>query len=620
MGLMSALSAATSGLRATQSGIDLVSQNIANSGTAGYTRRRLPLVESLVGDRGSGVRTGEIERVLDFMTQRQLRLETSGSSYTGYTANVLAQVDRLFGAPGAATSLDSTLNSFTQSLQALIGDPSSFSTRSTVLNTGAALASRLGEASQGIQALRTEAEGRIGAGVQRANALLTSIADVNAGIVSSGGGSAAQLDQRDRLVLELSQLVDVQTTTSNTGAITLTTTAGLTFFNGVTAARLSFDGRGTLGPNSVNTGNPATSGVGTITATMGGGSPLVVSGTMIRSGEIAAAMKLRDETLPQAQRQLDELAAGIARAFSDQPSRVTDANVAGFSGFNLDMSGLVNGDAAAFDFRFPTAAGPGTPQRVIVVPMNGATPVTTPPIENSDPNATVIQVDISGGLGPALTSLQGQLNAAFPGRFNTTIAGSSLQILGANGTTQMLGANITTASLASGQKELPFFVDGGRGNAPYLGGAIGDQLTGFSQRLIVNPALVADRSRLVVFSDGPPPTPQGDTTRAQHLLDSLTSRPIAFSSQSGLGSGFSGTVADFGRRVIETQGSQAASAAFMDEGQGIALANIEERFSSESGVRIDEEMAQLIQLQTAYGANARVMTAVKDMFDTLLRI
>ena len=39
-----------------------------------------------------------------------------------------------------------------------------------------------------------------------------------------------------------------------------------------------------------------------------------------------------------------------------------------------------------------------------------------------------------------------------------------------------------------------------------------------------------------------------------------------------------------------------------------------------SGVNIDQEMANLISLQTAYGANARVMTAVRDMIDTLMKM
>ena len=39
-----------------------------------------------------------------------------------------------------------------------------------------------------------------------------------------------------------------------------------------------------------------------------------------------------------------------------------------------------------------------------------------------------------------------------------------------------------------------------------------------------------------------------------------------------------------------------------------------------AGVNVDQEMTNLIQLQTAYGANARVMTAIRDMLDALMKI
>jgi flagellar hook-associated protein 1 FlgK len=58
----------------------------------------------------------------------------------------------------------------------------------------------------------------------------------------------------------------------------------------------------------------------------------------------------------------------------------------------------------------------------------------------------------------------------------------------------------------------------------------------------------------------------------------------------------------------------------IDEGQQIALTSIESRFAESAGVNIDQEMTQLVALQTAYGANARVMTAVRDMLDMLMRI
>jgi flagellar hook-associated protein 1 FlgK len=47
---------------------------------------------------------------------------------------------------------------------------------------------------------------------------------------------------------------------------------------------------------------------------------------------------------------------------------------------------------------------------------------------------------------------------------------------------------------------------------------------------------------------------------------------------------------------------------------------LQQRFNDSAAVNIDQEMAQLLSLQNAYAANARVLTTVKEMLDSLLRI
>ena len=71
---------------------------------------------------------------------------------------------------------------------------------------------------------------------------------------------------------------------------------------------------------------------------------------------------------------------------------------------------------------------------------------------------------------------------------------------------------------------------------------------------------------------------------------------------------------------VHYSGIDAGGFRSLDEGQGIALATAQSRVASTSGVSIDEEMSKLVQLQTAYSANARVLTAARDLLDTLLRI
>jgi flagellar hook-associated protein 1 FlgK len=72
--------------------------------------------------------------------------------------------------------------------------------------------------------------------------------------------------------------------------------------------------------------------------------------------------------------------------------------------------------------------------------------------------------------------------------------------------------------------------------------------------------------------------------------------------------------------MLSQQGEDAANADSLNQGQQIVVNSLQEKFTSESGVSIDEEMAHLLQLQTAYGANARVLSTIKDMIDMLLRL
>lgn len=624
MSMMTALNSAMSGLRTTQAGIDLVSQNVANADSAGYTRRRMTPVQSMSGDRTAGVRTGDIERVLDLVAQKQLRLETSGAAYTSLMAQFTGQLDRLFGQPGSPGSLDGTLNSFTQALQTLQSEPGNYSARAAVLDSGSVLAARIASMGEGVQSLRTEAEGRLATAVNRANELLSAIANANGKIVSlgAGGSNAALLDERDRLVTELSQLVDVQTVGDKGGSINLMTSAGQTLVDGVSAVTLKFDSHGALGASSLYASDTASRSVGTITAVSPSGAATdIVAGKLIRSGEIAAALTLRDDTLVEAQRQLDEFAGGLSRALSDRLAPVTPVA----NGFDIDLTGLKAGNEVTLDY-----AVNGTPRRVILVPTDGGAPVTIPPGATYDPGATVIRVNISGAGGisgsAARTEIQNGLTNA---GINLSVSSPSANALRfvtsapATTTVKSVSAGITVTTLASGQPQLPFFVDAGYGNTPFTGSFEGSShLTGFAQRIAVNPALLADRAKLVVYNTAPP-TPQGDTTRPQFLVEGLTKATRTFaaaSGVSGVSAPYASTVTDFARRVVETQGARAETAQRLDTGQKVALSTIQSRFAESAGVNIDQEMTQLVQLQSAYGANARVMTAVRDMLDMLLRI
>ena len=120
-----------------------------------------------------------------------------------------------------------------------------------------------------------------------------------------------------------------------------------------------------------------------------------------------------------------------------------------------------------------------------------------------------------------------------------------------------------------------------------------------------------------------PGTAIGDPTRPNFIYDQLTNASFAFSAQTGLGnasSPFTGNLPAYLRQVLSMQGEAAANASNLAQGQDVVVNALQQRVNDASGVNVDQEMANLITLQTAYGANARVMTAVRDMIDTLMKM
>src|SRR5690606_37787622 len=113
----------------------------------------------------------------------------------------------------------------------------------------------------------------------------------------------------------------------------------------------------------------------------------------------------------------------------------------------------------------------------------------------------------------------------------------------------------------------------------------------------------------------------GDAARPTFLRDALENAKIQFRTDTGLGgssSPFTGTIADFARGLIETQARNAELAARVQEGQEVVVTSLQDRFAEKSSVNVDEEMTKLLQLQSAYAANARVISTVKEMMDVLL--
>ena len=622
MSLTQALSTAIAGLRVTQASLSLVAANVANADTPGYVRKTATQVEVLAGEAGIGVRLAAVSRELEQYLQRQLRTETSGGAYADLRAKFYDRLQQIYGEPGSAGALETTFSTFTAALQALAATPESSSARNNALNTAQVLTQQLRGMTADLQLLRSDAELALSDATRQANDAMQAIARINQQLgtaTSPEATTASLLDQRDIAISQLSRLMDVRVVQGDHNQVTIFTGSGIQLV-GLQAAQLTFDARGTISATSQWDADPANRSVGTLilNSANGGGIDLI-SNKAIRSGQIAALLEMRDQVLPQAQNQLDAMAAAMASALSNRETAGTAASSGAQTGFAIDVGSLLSGNRIDVSYTDTTT---NTQHRVTIIRVDDPAALPLSSQLTSDPGDEVIGVNFSGGMAGVIAQLNTAVGAA--GLQFSNPSGSLLRVLddGAAGTSDVnsLSATSTVTSLTSGGPELPLFVDV---NATYTGAitASGQQITGFAGRIAVNSALLADPSKLVVYQTSPL-TPAGDSTRPDFIYDRLTEAPLDFSRLYGIGTTttpFAGSLPAYLREMISQQGQAAEAAQSLQQGQNIVVKSLEERFNQSSGVNIDTEMASLLALQTAYNANARVMSAVREMLDMLLR-
>jgi len=620
MSLTQALSTALSGLQVNQASISMVASNVANADTPGYTRKVVNQV-SIGAGSSIGVRVSDIQRQIDLYIQRQLRVENAGASYADTRAQMYSQLQEIYGQPGSDTSLESVYNSFTSALQVLSTSPDDPGARTAVVNSAQLLTQQLNQLSGSIQGQRANAELAIADGVNRANEAMKQIASLNQQIAgSTPGDSATQAlqDQRDSYIDQLSQLMDINVMAGDRGQVSIFTSSG-TQLVGAQAAQLSFDAVGTITPASQWSANPSQRGVGTIMLIPPSGAPVdLIQNRSIRSGTIAAYLQMRDQDLVQAQNQLDALAAGMAQALSDKTTAGTAVSPLPQNGFDIDVGGLSQGNTVTINY---TDTATNTPHTITLVRVDDPAALPLANTATATANDSVFGINFSGGMASVIT----QINAALTGTGMSASnpSGTTLEILddGAANTVDVnsVSATKTVTGLLGGSAELPLFTDG---STPFTGAITsrGSQVTGLAARITVNPSVVADPSSLVAYQSG---TAAGDSTRPDFILQQLTGASLTFSPNTGIGTTsapFVGTLTTYLRQVVSQQGEAASSADNLKQGQDVVLNALQQRFNNASGVNVDQEMANLLTLQNSYAANARVMSAVKEMLDALINM
>lgn len=210
---------AGSGLRASNAALNTTANNISNSQTVGYSRQQVTQQANLAirtfttyGCAGAGVDTIAIERVRD--TFYDMRYWDNQSKYGEFTAkqyymNTLED----YLDDDSTSGFKSIFNQFSACLQSVTTNASSESSKKQFIASAKALTDYFNNMYGNLQELQKDINLEIKQCVEQINSISQKIATLNKqiNVVELSGASANELrDQRDLLIDELSEYVDVQ--------------------------------------------------------------------------------------------------------------------------------------------------------------------------------------------------------------------------------------------------------------------------------------------------------------------------------------------------------------------------------------------------------------------------
>ncbi|MCR6634429.1 flagellar hook-associated protein FlgK [Devosia sp.] len=617
MGLTVAIGNALSGLKASQTALEVISRNISNAGTPGYHKQTLNVVEVGRGDN-SYVRAGNVDRAFDSILQNYYTKQVPETAYSVTRATFMDRMQTSLGKPGSAGSMDTMLGKLQNALDALATSPDNYATRADVVTKATDMANTLNQLSKEVQAMRREAETRMASTVDQVNSMLTSLRDVNLVLADYGVDQNTRnslLDQRDRLVSGLSETMDLRVDYNPDGTVRLATRSGAALLD-VKPSLLVFEQAGSLTPTTEFNVDDSKNGVGKLIIETPNGTRIdLVKDGAIRSGSLGALIELRDTTLQDAQRQLDDVAAALAQVFSSAQEPGTA--VAGPpSGFDMDLSKLQDGDD--FTIKYRGNDGVERTAKVVRVDDPAKLPLTSP---DSFGNQVVgVRFAGNGVAGSVdMSYITSVLNSSLTVGPTFSGTGSTLEVrANGNGTPINASTRWTATDLQGGQMGMPLFLDAE--GKPFTNSLSGSgQRLGFAGRITINPAVVADNTLLVNYSAT---TASGDSKRVDYITEQFNNMRFGSNSQVGAKSGgfrLSGSLSDMVSQVMEYQGSSIQTALSASETNSQTLDAITSRMEESYGVDINEEVARLMELQNAYAANARVASVVQELLDTLMQ-
>lgn len=665
------LNIALSGLIVHQRGLTTTGHNIANAATEGYSRQSsinaTRPAEFLGGSYlGNGVDLEGVRRIVDEFAVRQLRSDISALKQAETLRLNLDQLDSLFA--DSDTGLTQNLQRFFAAVQGANDDPTSIPARQVVLSEGENLIKRFNQLSATLENQARDVDQQLSTVVSEITQIGAEIAEINQAIVAASGAGAGQqpndlLDQRDRLLQELSELVSISTTEQSDGAVNVFLGSGQALvLSGESLALITRPSA--ADPRISELAIQSKSTTITLSSALGG-------------GVLGGLLEMRDTVLGGAINSLGRTALALADSLNRQHR------------MGMDLEGNLGGDlftdinnATAIAGRTLGSSANSLPHdQVVDVSINDLSALTTSDYRLTFTSATTyvvtrlsdgltntaIDPGLSGsiaglpatlqfdGLSVALDRPSGnfaagdvfllkptrqaatdiglnisrpeQLALASPVRTEANINNQGFGVITAGEVTDISAALFSTTP---GQLSPPLLIRfTGTGTYDILDNTnpaapipLAPPQTGLTFPPTPGSSLLPSGFGIHVEISGQPQA--GDTFtvdfNSNGFQDNRNGLALTdLQTAKLLDNGTTSIQSSYGR-LLQEVGSKASQARFNEQAATSLVEQSQKRRDEISGVNLDEEAARLVELEQAYGASAQVIGVARSIFDTLLNV
>ncbi len=344
------------GLLVAQNRLQTAGHNINNAATAGYNRQTVlsqtaGATPTSGGWIGRGVQAVSVQRSYDNFLQNQLTSSlTRGAALKTY-GDQISQINNLVA--DRTVGISPGIQRFFDSLDAVASAPADVAARQELIGQANSLAAQVRDANAFLDSQRTNINTQVDTTVTQINSYLDRIQDLNRQITTAKATNPGQppndlLDQRDQLVSDLGQLVDVKAYEQD-DRISLTIGNGQTVLGGDTVFHLE---------THLSKADPTRLAVNYTTKDAAGNSiPIEMDDKQITGGKLGGLLAFRSDALDATQNDLGRIALGISIALNEQHVQGYDlSGTPGGEFFNVGTPKVIGNEKNSAMAGTPTAS------------------------------------------------------------------------------------------------------------------------------------------------------------------------------------------------------------------------------------------------------------------------